>query len=151
MGNDCCAARNDKPVEKEKLYVRLSKPAEVEKIKAHIAKEFKAADKNNNGSLNFEELYAVTCKAHEQAGLEQPKKESVRATLYANDKDKDKSLKLDEYTEMVMKHLHHVADLEKKADEEAAAKKADEDKKKKADEEAKKKADDEAHKKKHDH
>ncbi len=117
-------------------------------IKESIAKEFNAADKNHNGSLNFEELYAVTCKAYEHADLPKPDKESVRKSLYLNDKDKDKTLKLEEYTTMIMRYLDHLAEAEKKADEEAAKKAEDDarhkkpegdDKKKKSEEDAKKK------------
>ena len=91
-------------------------------MKAQIKKGFEAADHNKNGTLEFKELYALTVKAHENAGLNRPDEKAVRELLFKGDTNKDYRLNLQEYTDLVWLHLQTAADAERKRDEAARTK-----------------------------
>lgn len=78
-------------------------------MKKEIEKQFNAADKDSNKTLSFEELYRLALDTNARLGLNPPKREEIKKLFIEGDQNKDGKLSLQEYTDLMLKHLDEIA------------------------------------------
>ena len=92
----------------------LADPEEVKKIKENAAEQFKQADKDGSGQLDFKEFEQSCIQYNAKFNFPKPSSEQVQQAMKAYDKDHNGKLSLQEYQTMIMEVLKVLAELESK-------------------------------------
>ena len=92
---------NNKEI-KAKMIKQLNDDAYLTSV---TKQSFKAADKNNNGTIDIKELKACMIDIAQGLGTAIPKEEIVRDKFYKLDKDKNKTLDFSEFKAFVKDNM----------------------------------------------
>lgn len=112
MGN-ICGTKKKASQKERKLKDLLKDPEEVRKIKENAAAQFRAADKDGSGQLDFKEFEQSCIAYNRKHDYPQPTQEQVQQAMAQYDKDRNGKLSLPEYQNMIMDVLKILAELEK--------------------------------------
>ncbi len=99
-------------LQQKKLKDILADPKDVEVIKQNAVKQFKEADKDGSGFLDFKE-FEESCKTYNKRySFPEPSPQQVKEAMIQFDKNKDGKLSLEEYQNMILEVLRVLAKLE---------------------------------------